>query len=102
MKKDLSSAYAARKKVGLTSLKTKLKSNESANSIVQGILAKKKKAIEGTAQEIKQESLWDQIENLSDKLRSWLSGVRSEPQTIRMYERSGKSLGPKRTSMRGH
>ena len=46
MKKDLSSAYAARKKVGLTSLKTKLKSNESANSIVQGILAKKKKALE--------------------------------------------------------
>ena len=75
MKKDLSSAYAARKKVGLTSLKTNSKSKQSTDAIVKGILAKNRKPEPDDLEDWEDEAGYEEqvIEDNKDRIRSALN-----------------------------
>lgn len=75
MKKDLYSAYAARKKVGLTSLKTNSKSKQSTDAIVKGILAKTRKPEPDDLEDWEDEAGYEEqvIEDNKDRIRSALN-----------------------------
>ena len=76
MKKDLYSAYAARKKVGLTSLKTNSESKQSTDAIVKGILAKTRKSEPDDLEDWEDEETGYEeqvIEDNKDRIRSALN-----------------------------